>query len=158
MTDYVISHRNTLLMEWYRYYGAGIIPYFITDDGDCCVLLEKRSSDHTWAIPGGGYSSSSDGMIDSEPDLLSTALRELKEETGLFIKRETIWNVRTYKLSFFTYSVFAASMDSKAKPVLNHESEAAGWFSLNGLPDGMNFMTRKEISDFRRRIGYGKQE
>ena len=97
-------------------------------------------------------------MIDSESDLLSTALRELKEETGLVIKREAVWNVRTYKLSFFTYSVFAASMDSKAKPVLNHESEAAGWFSLNGLPDGMNFMTRKEISDFRRRIGYGKQE
>ena len=119
--------------------------------GKILVLYKNyRNKYEGWVLP--------KGTVEAGEEFKETALREVKEETGLVIKRETVWNVRTYKLSFFTYSVFAASMDSKAKPVLNHESEAAGWFSLNGLPDGMNFMTRKEISDFRRRIGYGKQE
>ena len=36
-----------------HYYSAGMILY--TKDGNGCisVLLEKRSDNHTWAIPGG---------------------------------------------------------------------------------------------------------
>ena len=131
-------------MKIRKYEGAGMILYHRDDNGNLLVLLEKRSDDHTWAIPGGGYS-------DKDKILLNTAIRETYEETGIFIQEAC--HVKTYRLPFFTYAVFAAKLDDMVRPVRNWESESIRWFPVSALPEGMNFMTRIEIRDFLKREG-----
>ena len=138
-----------------KYYGAGIILYSSNSNG-CHVLLERRSDDHTWAIPGGEYSSI-DGYSGSLPNLKRAAQRELWEETGIAVRMDDAWHLRTYRLPFFVYSVYAAETGI-VFPLLNAESEDAGWFPLSKLPDGMNLMTRIEVNDFKRRMGNEKKQ
>ena len=124
-----------------HYYGAGMILY--TKDGDGCisVLLEKRSDNHTWAIPG--------GAIEECEKFIKAAQREAYEETG--IKVESAWPVMNYHLPYFSYYVFASELSHKAVPRKNWESDAIEWFSIDELPEGMNWMTRIEIKDFIRK-------
>lgn len=108
------------------------------------LLLEKRSDDHSWAIPGGGTAS-------SDENLMAAAIRETAEETGIAVPSAV--HITTYRLPFFTYAVFAAQLDDMVSPVSNWESESIRWFPVTALPEGMNFMTRIEIRDFLKGAG-----
>ncbi len=63
--------------------GVGII---IIDD-ERKILLERRSDNCMWGLPGGG--------IDPEESVLETALREVKEETGLDVRVTGLMGVYT---------------------------------------------------------------
>ena len=129
-------------MKIRKYEGAGMILYHRDDNGNLSVLLEKRSDDHTWAIPGGGYS-------DKDKILLNTAIRETYEETGISIQEA--YHMKTYRLPFFTYAVFSSELDREKLPKRNWESEEIRWFPISDLPNGMNIMTGIEIKDFMKK-------
>lgn len=137
-------------MKLKEYYGAGMILYHRDKDG-ISVLLEKRSDNATWAIPGGGFSES-DRYTKSGRNLKATAIRELYEETEIRIGEEDAWLVKTYSFPFFTYAVYAAEANEKYTAKINHESLEAVWHSIDGIPKEANIMTRIEINDFRRRM------
>ena len=124
-----------------HYYGAGMILYTKDGNDGISVLLEKRSDNHTWAIPG--------GAIEEWEKYIKAAQRETYEETG--IKVESAWPVMNYHLPYFSYYVFASEMSHKAVPRKNWESDAIEWFSMEDLPEGMNWMTRIELKDFIRK-------
>ncbi|MBO8435583.1 MAG: NUDIX domain-containing protein [Spirochaetes bacterium] len=126
-------------MKIRKYEGAGMILYHRDDNGNISILLEKRFDDHTWAIPGGGYS-------DKDKILLNTAIRETYEETGLSIRGAD--HVKTYRLPFFTYAVFSSELDREELPKRNWESEEIRWFPISDLPKGMNIITGIEIRNF----------
>lgn len=129
-------------MKIRTYKGAGMILFH--KDGDrLSVLLEKRSDNHTWAIPGGGYSPAKD------KSLLDTAIRETFEETGIHVREASL--IRTYRLPLFTYAVYASELDSKVIPKKNWESDEIQWFHIKKLPKGINWMTMIELNDFIRR-------
>lgn len=131
-------------MSFKSYEGAGMIIYHKDKEG-ISILLEKRSDNHTWAIPGGGYSA-------KDRSLLETAVRETREETGINIDKADL--VKTYSVPLFRYSVYASCLSYKVKPKRNWESEDIRWFNINDLPDGMNIMTKIEIKDFiKKEIG-----
>ena len=119
-------------MKIRRYRGAGMI-LFHRDSSGLSILLEKRSNDHTWAIPGGGCSY-------GDGNLLDTAMRETFEETGITINKAE--HVMTYRLPFFAYAVFSSELDREELPRKNHESEDIRWFPAGSLPYGMNWMTK----------------
>ena len=124
-----------------HYYGAGMILYTKDGNNGFSVLLEKRSDNHTWAIPG--------GAIGECEKYIQAAYRETYEETG--IKVESAWPVKNYHLPYFSYYVFASELSHKAVPRKNWESDTIEWFSIDKLPEGMNWMTRIEIKDFIRK-------
>ena len=99
------------------------------------VLLIKRKKDpfkDMWALPG--------GFVETDEEVQTAAARELKEETGLQVKRE--------KLQFLDYFdapdrdprgrliSFAFGVKFTDKPTLNAGDDAgdARWFPLNELP------------------------
>ena len=90
------------------YKGAGMILFHKDADGNVSVLLEKRSDNHSWAIPGGGLSP-------EDRTLMNTAIRETYEETGISVKDAE--PVRIYRLPFFIYEVFVFSSASKGECV-----------------------------------------
>ena len=126
-------------MKIRKYEGAGMILYHRYGNGNLSVLLEKRSDDHTWAIPGGGYSV-------KDKTLLNTAIRETYEETGISIQEAD--HMKTYRLPFFTYAVFSSEFNREETPKRNWESEEIRWFPISELSEGMNIMTGIEIKDF----------
>lgn len=123
------------------YLGAGLV-LFVKEGTDFWVLLEKRYDDHTWAIPGGGYSSKDNN------DLSLTAIRETFEETGIRVESASF--LKTYKTPFFRYDLYSAQLDEKVTPVRNWESEEIKWFKLWDLPSEVNWMTKIELKDFYR--------
>lgn len=126
------------------YKGAGMILFHKDADGNVSVLLEKRSDNHSWAIPGGGLSP-------EDRTLMNTAIRETYEETGISVKDAE--PVRIYRLPFFIYEVFASELNEKSVPRKNWESDEIRWFSISELPKEMNWMTEIELNDFIRRKG-----
>ena len=121
-----------------------ILFYVDNRTGSISVLLEKRSDDKTWAIPGGGRNH-------HDRDLLQTAIRETLEETGIIVPFGNARPVRTYRLPFMTFAVFAAELGAPLLPRKNWESEDIRWFPVSSLPEGMNHMTVAEIRDFMKR-------
>lgn len=67
----------------------------VTDD-EGRILLQRRTDNHLWALPGGGME-----MNDSLP---GTAVREVKEETGLDIEITGIVGTYTDPLHVIAYS------------------------------------------------------
>ena len=131
-------------MKIREYYGAGIILYHRNHDG-ISVLLEKRSDNGSWAIPGGGYSK-------RDGNLKATAIRELREETRITIATENVQLIKEYSLPFFRYAVFSSECKEEYKTMLNGESTDAFWFDIRKLSADSNWMTEIELYDFRRMI------
>lgn len=67
---------------------------FLFDENDR-VLLEQRSDDGNWCVPGGSME------LGETPE--ETAIRECMEETGLLAKSLQLYNVRSGEACHFTY-------------------------------------------------------
>ena len=97
------------------------------------ILLGKRSGEPgkgKWALPS--------GYIEFEEDFLTTAIREVKEETGLDIQVISILNVQSAFLppeyNFLSVYLLAEVIGGNASP--NDDLEDSAWFSLSeSLPE-----------------------
>lgn len=97
------------------------------------VLLGKRSGEPgkgKWALPS--------GYIEFEDDFITTAVHEVKEETGLDIEVTSILNVQSAFLPpeyhFLGIYVLAKATGGRLAP--SDELEEAGWFPISGpLPE-----------------------
>lgn len=94
------------------------------------VLLGLRSAlvrrPRLWGVFGGG--------VEPEEDLLSAAVRELKEEAK--VRPQAIWPWPIY--SDGAFYAFHGTVPYEVRPILNWESEAAGWFDLDDLPANLH--------------------
>jgi ADP-ribose pyrophosphatase YjhB (NUDIX family) len=95
------------------------------------LLLIKRHDDGLWAVPG--------GMVDVGETLTNTALRELKEETGLsgeVMSLLGIFDSRVWKsqLKSQLYHVVFEVQVQEGDPVTTNEATDWGFFPIDGLP------------------------
>lgn len=102
------------------------------------ILLQKRF-ENTWGLPG--------GLMNIGESLEQTALREVKEETGLQIKSLTLLNVFSGESYYFknkngdeVYSVTAVFMSNDYEGKLKrdgYETKKLKFFDLSNLPENL---------------------
>ncbi|MFC1921027.1 NUDIX domain-containing protein [Chloroflexota bacterium] len=96
------------------------------------LLLQKRSDNGLWAVPG--------GLTDVGETLTNTALRELREEGGMvgsIVRLLGVFDSRIWKsqTKFHVYHViFEVSVES-GKPAVTKEATEWGYYSADELPD-----------------------
>lgn len=98
------------------------------------VLLQKRSDNHLWGLPG--------GLMELDESIEECAVREVKEETNLDIKLTKFIGVfvnpcmtwrKTDKAKVFAFS-FAAEVLSGDLKVNDSESLEMAYFDYDNLP------------------------
>jgi dATP pyrophosphohydrolase len=115
------------------------------ENGNIKFLLLKRSSDNEvhpgiWQIV--------TGRIEENEKAFETALRELKEETGLKVKRFFVLPKVT---EFYTYQndsvniipLFLAEVEYK-DAVISDEHSESGWFEINEAINKIHWLSQKE--------------
>ncbi len=125
--------------------GAGVI----VRARDGAILLQRRTDDGLWGLPG--------GIMEPGEDLEETARRELREEVGVEAKELLLWRVFSGKEMYHRYpngdevhfvtAVFVGEAQAWApRPDLEECSEAR-FFPLQALPENLS-MDRVAIREF----------
>ncbi|MFD1704161.1 NUDIX domain-containing protein [Methylopila henanensis] len=113
-------------------------------DGDGRVLLVRHGYAPGWHLPG--------GAVDPGETVAEAALRELREETGVFGEEADLSllgmlynpafggrdHVATFRLTAFR---------AGPEPAPNREIAERGWFPLDALPDGVTAATRRRLDE-----------
>lgn len=127
--------------------GVGVIIL----DKEGRILLEKRSDCGFWGIPG--------GSVEPGESVAQTAVREIKEETGLTVRVTGLFGVYSAaKCRLVTYPERVVQLvDSivEAKIVrgrlkCSHESEELAFFPLDRLPKAVVPPALEVLRDVRK--------
>ena len=121
-------------------------------DEDKGILLEKRSDNGQWCVPG--------GALELGEDQIAGLKREVKEETNLDITDPELLTVRAnvhmvYPNKdevYYTDIVYIVkSFSGELKP--DRESVELRWFPINDLPDNIMPTQIDYIEMFKKRFG-----
>ena len=121
-------------------------------DEDKGILLEKRSDNGQWCVPG--------GALELGEDQIAGLKREVKEETNLDISDPELLTVRAnvhmvYPNKdevYYTDIVYIVkSFSGELKP--DRESVELRWFQINDLPDNIMPTQIDYIEMFKKRVG-----
>lgn len=114
--------------------GIGATTMVFNDKKE--ILLNLRSDTNTWGIPG--------GSMELYEDIKETAIRELREETGITAENLELVDVLSGKDYYFEYPngdkmctviiLFKVLNYSGEIKVSDNESKELRFFSLNSLP------------------------
>ncbi len=136
------ADRNTVVRA-----GVGVI---IRDERGR-ILLEKRSDCGLWGIPG--------GSVEPGESVERTAVREIREETGLTVRVTRLFGVYSgggARLVTFPERVvqlvdtLVEAEIVRGKLKCSPESEELAFFPLNELPKGIVPPAQKIFSDLRK--------
>lgn len=98
------------------------------------VLLAKRIEEYRGKpVPYPGYWSIFTGTVDNGESLVNCAARELMEESQIKLDPKTFTFIKTISREDTDLSVFFVESEELLTPILNEESTAYGWFSINNL-------------------------
>ncbi len=116
------------------------------------VLLEKRSDDGSWRVPG--------GRVEPGESVTNAAIREVRDEAGLAIKIIRLLGVYSDpKCRIVTYAdngyirhkidiIFEGRVAS-GKLTLSVESQELSFFDLTRRPNGVTPTSRAPLADYR---------
>lgn len=125
---------------------ASVVLIF-NDNGE--ILLQRRTDDGKWGIPG--------GIMEPGESYEETAIREVKEETGLTIRSMKLYHVfsgreyfNQYPNGDQAYNALAAYICTDYEgelKVSDMESLELGFFSLERLPE-MSSISKKVVDHY----------
>lgn len=127
------------------------------------VLLGKRSEDPTkadtelhlegtWTMPG--------GKLEYGESFEEGAARELKEETGMTLKKMRVMcvnNDMNEHAHFVTLGFLAKEYSGEPQVMEPEEITEWKWFPLNALPENMYFPSAKVIENYKKSAFYIEQ-
>jgi 8-oxo-dGTP pyrophosphatase MutT (NUDIX family) len=120
--------------------GAGCV-IVAEDTGKICMPFRSLEVEqpHTWGTWG--------GAVDDGEDAKSTAVREVREETG-YAGKISLSPLFTFKHpSGFRYFNFLALVPEEFTPTLDWETEKAEWRALDDLPRPLHFGFKSILED-----------
>lgn len=130
--------------------GANVIVL----DSEDKILLQLRTDNHCWGLPG--------GSLELGESLEQVAKRELFEECGLVAKRLTLFNVFSGEEFYYrypngdqVYNVIATYICTDYGATLkadNEEVQALKFFSIEELPKNINPPEVRIIEEFLNQI------
>ena len=118
--------------------GAAAI---ITDDRGCVLMVKHSYGKLNWEIPG--------GAADANETIAETAVREVREETGLIVIAERLAGIYYCMENDSHHFVFVCSMarDGQKPASISDETTDCGYFSLDALPRPSSDFTVRRIQD-----------
>ncbi|ACI22052.1 MULTISPECIES: NUDIX hydrolase [Thermodesulfovibrio] len=124
-----------------RAFSAGGIVYKI-EDGNVKILLISTKDGKVWALP--------KGLVEKKEDPKETALREIKEETGVDVKivdelgEVSYWFIMEGERYFKTVKYFLAEYTGgQVNP--DWEVSSAQWFTIQEALKKLTYKSDKEI-------------
>ncbi len=130
-------------------YSYAAVALIMDDDGS--ILVERRSEklDDPWAgqfaLPGGHYDN-------RDQDLLDTVIREVKEETGLELKRERILGYfgpfsprNKMDLLVYVFVYNAGKQERESTLLQSNETDFLGWIPISELKAGRSAMDHEIV-------------
>ena len=118
------------------------------------VLLQRRGDDNTWCIPGGG--------MEIGESTQETAIREVKEETGLDVTNLVLFNVFSGKSQYHKYPdgneyyfiniVYITGSCSGELQVDFNETLDLKYYNLKSLPENISNTNVPILSELQARI------
>lgn len=125
--------------------GAGIL---FTDGSGILLLKRAHGTDnpHTWGLPG--------GKTDGDETPMTTARREVREETGLKSIPGRLLGDFEHKDSHHRWTTFLYRVDEPFDvPLLSNEHEDWSWVDLDEIPEtDLHPRLREQVSSYIRTI------
>ena len=126
---------------------AGVVLIVFNKNSE--ILMQLRTDYNQWGFPG--------GAMELGESFEETAIRELKEETNLEIKKMKMLKVLSGKDTYREYpngdklyditAVFVVKSYGDLK-INDDESSKLDWFDINNLPNNLTKHTRNYIEKF----------
>jgi len=128
--------------RWFHTFPRLAADVLIINNGKA-LLIERKNQPYGWAIPG--------GLADYGEKIEDTAIRELREETGVVINKEELNFLGVYSSPErdsrgHTVSVIYYAYSSQM-PVAADDAKNAAYFDMNNLPE-LAFDHKKVINDY----------
>ena len=123
------------------------------------VLMGKRSPTSNGAFDGANTYNFPGGKWEPGEDLITTAYRETKEETGVEINKHQLELISLsediYKDSrFLTIGFLAKDFTGEPRATEPEETPQWGWYSLDDLPKPLFIPTENLIENYKKRRIY----
>lgn len=123
------------------------------------ILLQHRTDDNNWCIPGGG--------MDIGETVEETVLREVFEETGLRIREMSLFNIYSGQSQYHKYPdgneyyfvniVFKASDYDGILEMDGIETKELKFFEINKLPQNISSTNIPILKDLRNEVENNKR-
>lgn len=135
MNDYIKTMRTMIGHETLLTIGCGAI----IEDEDGNILLQRRTDNGMWGIPG--------GILEIGETVLETVKREVKEETNITLHDLSLFGIYSGKEGLtkypngdevFSVQVIFYTTDYTGDAVMDHESLEIHFFAKNNLPINLN--------------------
>jgi 8-oxo-dGTP diphosphatase len=121
--------------------AKSIVAAFVFIRREVSILLVKQSYGHQyWSLPG--------GVMESGESIEQTAIREVKEETGLDICLDKLIGIYSIPDECGLALTFIGSIVS-GELIPNNEVMEATYFSLADLPTNIRDHLRQRVEDFQ---------
>jgi len=146
MAGYILDLRRSIGTKPIILSGAGVILV----DPLKRILLQQRTDNHSWGIPG--------GSMELGESYEETARREVLEETGLIVAGLNLFYLNSGRHTFYKYPngdevymacvVFTSSEFSGDIIMQGDETADLRWFHLYEIPENINPNDRLPIDKF----------
>lgn len=131
------------LMDFSRHSEQTVSCFIFAKSAQTVLLLQRSSLEDypsQWCLPG--------GHVEADESYFDAALRECREETGIDLSGKD--HLLIYKIRIdwplTTNWVYAFEIEDEIEPVLNWESDAYAWFTLDQLPQPLHWTLESLLS------------
>lgn len=102
-----------------------------------CMVLEP----YTWGVFG--------GAIDPKEDEREAVCRELYEEAGKKVKKDTLEELYVYEdnTASFKYTTYIVHVEDEFLPILNWENKTYNWFKFDEWPSPLHYGLEAILTD-----------